>query len=598
VRGTVAGELHGDGDPRAGTLVLKGAVSAPPAKVDLDLDARFNRQNERLAYRASLGADRLDFLLASVSESASRAVRGLSAGARLQIDGQGDFAGILQQGTSSLPAPTEDPIGSARGSQALTVELSGLDYQHASGSVRLPKLSLELESEHGAGGKGRATARLAVPSLDVESARATVRVGGLDQELVATFDRAPNEGMLDLRSTLVLASGSQSLLPSYSLAGLRVTSEMQIDRLRSIFVRDLRLDSPASGTSLRASGAYEKSAAAGGRANAIAEREALALEGRLKQELAPLTKAGLMARASGTLEVPFRLESGDLLGYRLLASLEANQVSFENADRSLVIDELRGVVPLVEDFVLLESGPVLSAGPRSSPLSETRFFDVHPFLGSSGYVTAQSIQVRGETFGPLGANVRVDRTDFSIDQLQTGYRGGQIVGQVRVAYRDGDPVLRLRLNATGLRTRRRDDGVLDANMALSFVPAALTLDGKVQVVRASRNHLRDMLDVLDPFHEMVNANRVRQALFLGYPKFVRFQLHDGAVDAKVELGGLAKLVRIDEIKAVPLGPILQKYVAPQLTALPLGRRSAPDPAAQAEPRAALEERQESDDVAR
>jgi hypothetical protein len=72
------------------------------------------------------------------------------------------------------------------------------------------------------------------------------------------------------------------------------------------------------------------------------------------------------------------------------------------------------------------------------------------------------------------------------------------------------------------------------------------------------------LDVVDPFHESANANRVRRGLAFGYPKFVRFQLHDGAVDTKVELGGVAGLVRIDEIKAVPLGPILQRYVAPQL----------------------------------
>jgi hypothetical protein len=83
--------------------------------------------------------------------------------------------------------------------------------------------------------------------------------------------------------------------------------------------------------------------------------------------------------------------------------------------------------------------------------------------------------------------------------------------------------------------------------------------------------------VLDPFHESANANRVRQALALGYPKFVRFQLHDGAVDTKVELGGIAQLVRIDEIKAVPLGPILQKYVAPSLAGY-LGPAPAKAPA--------------------
>jgi translocation and assembly module TamB len=202
-------------------------------------------------------------------------------------------------------------------------------------------------------------------------------------------------------------------------------------------------------------------------------------------------------------------------------------------------------------------------------------------------VTAQSIRLGGlAPLGPIAANVRLERSDFIIDQLQAGYQGGQIVGQVRVAYRDGDPIARLRLNATGVRSGKSQK-VFDANMALSFVPRAMTLDGKVQIVRASREHLDDILDVLDPFHESANANRVRQGLALGYPKFVRFALHDGAVDTKVELGGLAQLVRIDEIRAVPLGPILQKYVAPAISpylqpaapSKPAGRSEAPEAAA-------------------
>jgi hypothetical protein len=86
-----------------------------------------------------------------------------------------------------------------------------------------------------------------------------------------------------------------------------------------------------------------------------------------------------------------------------------------------------------------------------------------------------------------------------------------------------------------------------------------------------------MLDVLDPFRESANANRVRSALALGYPKFVRFRLHDGTVDAKVELGGLAQLVRLNEIKAIPVGPVLQKYLAPSLVGLlpPRPTQSAP-----------------------
>ena len=250
----------------------------------------------------------------------------------------------------------------------------------------------------------------------------------------------------------------------------------------------------------------------------------------------------------------------------------------------MALEGLTGTIPVVEEFALLESGPVISAGPRTSPLSDTRFFDVHPFLAGHDYITADSIRFGAmQPLGPIAANVRLERSDFLVDQLQAGYSGGQIVGQVRVAYRDGDPIVRMRLNATGVRSGKKQE-VFDANTALTFVPRAMTLEGKAQIVRASREHLEDILDVIDPFHESANANRVRRGLALGYPKFVRFALHDGAVDTKVELGGLAELVRIDEIKAVPLGPILQKYVAPALAeylkrAPPLESRPAVAPGA-------------------
>jgi hypothetical protein len=299
----------------------------------------------------------------------------------------------------------------------------------------------------------------------------------------------------------------------------------------------------------------------------------------LQQALEPLQLAGAAARASGSIVMPFRFESGGMLGYRFLATLEASQVFFVTHDRSLSIERLNGVIPIVEEVAFLPGGIMMGNNPRTSPLSDARFFDVHPFLAGDNYVTADSIRVGAlPAFGPLAANVRLERTGLLIDQLQVGFSGGQIVGQARLAYRDGDPLVRLRLNATGLRSTRGPD-VFDANATLSFEPVAMTLDGKLQIVRASSSHVLDMLDLLDPFRESANANRVRSALALGYPKFVRFQLHDGTVDAKVELGGLAQLVRLDEIKAIPVGPVLQKYLAPSLAGLLPPRPAQSGPAA-------------------
>jgi translocation and assembly module TamB len=564
--GALTAELRADAAPGAGTFTATTAVrGARGARLDMDLDASFERKTERLSYRAGLSANELGAFAGAVAQVAPGS-KGLAlGGARLRASAQGDFLGLLRATDGPLPAPVEHPLGTLRGAQSAELELEGLDYRGSAQAVVIPKLAVTIGSKHEAGGGGNATAELRLPSLQLEGGGSSLHLEALTQKLVATFDRSPEQGSTLIHASMELGSATQSWVPGLPVRDLRLLSDVQVDRLRSIFLRALQLDNPASGSTLRATGTLELLARAlPGSTRTIAAREALSFEGRLVQKLETFEHLGLASHASGTLEVPFRLESGGLLGYRLLAALEAKKISFVQKDGGLAIENANGVVPIIEEFALLESGPVLSAGPRTSPLSDTRFFDVHPFLSGNDYVTLDSVRFGNmQPFGPVAANVRIERSDFLIDQLQAGYQRGQIVGQVRVAWRDGDPIVRWRLNATGLRSGKSQD-VFDANAALSFVPRAMTLDGKVQIVRASREHVDDILDVLDPFHESANANRVRQALALGYPKFVRFALHDGAIDTKVELGGIAQLVRIDEIKAVPLGPILQKYVAPSL----------------------------------
>jgi hypothetical protein len=41
-------------------------------------------------------------------------------------------------------------------------------------------------------------------------------------------------------------------------------------------------------------------------------------------------------------------------------------------------------------------------------------------------------------------------------------------------------------------------------------------------------------------------------------------MRDGLLSAAIELGGVAGVVRIDEIRGIPLGPILERYIAPVL----------------------------------
>jgi len=591
--GRLGTELRAELAPAAGTAALTAQVRGPrAARADLELSAQFDRASERLAYRAGLRARQLAPFVTLAAAAVPNLPRFSLAAARFNATAQGELSGLLHQGAGPLPELAKDPLRSLQGRQALGVEVAGLDYRAPDRLLESSLLAIDVESTHRRGGAGHTQTKLRAKTLRYEGDGKALRLEGFDQKLTAKFDRLPQYGTTNIVSTIEIASAVQSWLPGYPVRDFRCTSELDVERLLSVYLRDIAIDNPGAGSSLRASGALElraQGSAAVTGSKTLVGREALSFEGRLDQVLEPLQKAGAARRAVGTIALPFRLESGGLIGYRFLATLEADQVSFVTNDGSFLVERLNGVIPILEEVVILPGGVVMGSDPRASPLSDARFFDVQPFLGGNNYVTADLIRAGGlPTFGPLAANLRLERTGLLVDQLQVGYGGGQIVGQARIAYRGGNPIVRLRLNATGLRSTRTDE-VLDANATLSFEPVALTLNGKLQLVRASSGHVLDLLDLLDPFRESANANRVRSALAIGYPKYVRFQLHDGTVDAKIELGGIAQLVRLDEIKAMPLGPVLQKYVAPAFAGLlppPPPRNPAPTAQATAQSSAA------------
>jgi hypothetical protein len=56
-------------------------------------------------------------------------------------------------------------------------------------------------------------------------------------------------------------------------------------------------------------------------------------------------------------------------------------------------------------------------------------------------------------------------------------------------------------------------------------------------------------------------NRVRHALAFGYPDQVRIGFDHGFASARITLGGLARLIRIDEIRGIPTGSLLDKVLA-------------------------------------
>src|SRR5262249_28843115 len=161
---------------------------------------------------------------------------------------------------------------------------------------------------------------------------------------------------------------------------------------------------------------------------------------------------------------------------------------------------VRGEVPLVEEILVGEHGALAVGRAERDRYPQLRFADQQPFLGGADYLTVASIQVGDKKLGPLAANVRLDRDVLALDQLELAALGGTITGQCAVVVAGLDTSLSFRGKVTGVLSSAGAGERLDANAALMLAPYRLGLDGRVEIVAIGKGHLRDLLDVFDPYH--------------------------------------------------------------------------------------------------
>jgi translocation and assembly module TamB len=145
-----------------------------------------------------------------------------------------------------------------------------------------------------------------------------------------------------------------------------------------------------------------------------------------------------------------------------------------------------------------------------------------------------------------------------------GVRGGRITGQCGVDWDGPRSTLELHVRATGVQSSHGEP--FDGNIAVAISAADRTIDGRAEILRIGERHLLDLLDLEDPLHVDPAMNRIRTALAFGYPDSLRLVFDHGFASAHLELGGLARLVSIGELRGIPMGPIVDKMLAPILDA--------------------------------
>jgi hypothetical protein len=197
---------------------------------------------------------------------------------------------------------------------------------------------------------------------------------------------------------------------------------------------------------------------------------------------------------------------------------------------------------------------------------ELRFSDQHPFLSTSGALRAERISIGDVTLSALAGNLRIARTQIAVDQLDAAFRGGRLSGQFLVDWRGPRTNAQLRLRASGIEaTHGGQKERFDGNAALAASLATRSVDGRVEILRIGRHHLYDLLDEYDPHHKDAATNRLRTALGLGYPDRATVVLDRGFANLSVAFGGVARLVKVQDVRGIPTGPIVERYLGPVLS---------------------------------
>ncbi len=488
----------------------------------------------------------------------------------LTLSSSGDTLGFLD----AQLEPVDD--WQALSDTTLVARLGVTDLvHHTEGEeVQVPRLDFAVDAGvlHGA-----VTFRSSVeaPRIDVDLGPQHLTLVGLHQVLTGRSDSRPDAGLLHLALDGVIDDVEQNLFPPWRPAAVHVAGAARVDRLAALSVDRLLVESERGGTRLELTKRLRRDAQPtapgapdGGLWSAGGQR--FLLEGRLAQDLARLDGAPKRFVGRGRLAMPLTVDSADHTLFRVRGRLELTDVHLRLPADGLVVEGASGTVPL-EEAITFDPQVGLTLVPSSERhvFARARYQDVQPFLSGDSLVTVKRIQLGDFAFGPVVASLEVERNRFSLNKLKAERGPARLSGQLFVDYLPGAETVTFRGAITGL-PRQGADTPLDANAALVFSPSRLELDGRVQVVRTSREHLLDLLNVLDPHREVASLNRLRSAMRFGYPKSAQLSFGAGLLSMDVAFGGLAGLFDLGTVRGVSLGPFFSRYLAPRD-----GRRTPP-----------------------
>lgn len=523
-----------------------GLTSQAGLKVALETALRFDRKARALHCDIKgdlppLGA--LSVLLAKARVPAELDFSRLAVSGELHGTLLGVISDIAADGTPSL-ASTLPRSAFFEGNAVMDVH--GLRWKQEGQSLHVSALHWLLES-HAEGTRRTVHHSLMADKLSVGLGERRLSFYEVSSDTTATFTEKWEADEIELKQRLKVHSLEQKPALPYPVQELEGSFSARRDPNGVIHIPDLQLSNAGTSTQLTVKG----------RLDLDDNRRRLAVQGLLEQDLSKLAQPGRF-EGSGMVRVEFRVASPDLVIFRTFSDVLLQNVNLRLPESGLTIETLDGRVPLTEDVEFSEGQVRLLNDLDVNPYSMLRFADQHPLLSRNGFMSVASITTPFISISPLAGNLAIDQNVFSMRQLELGVRGGRVTGQCLLDWRGKQSTLEAHVRATGVQSSRGEP--FDGNAAVVISGQDRSVNGRAEILRIGNRHLLDLLDLEDPHHTDPATNRVRYALGVGYPEHVRVSFNHGFGSLSITMGGLARMLSIDEIRGIPMGPIVDRVI--------------------------------------
>jgi translocation and assembly module TamB len=486
---------------------------------------------------------------------------------RVGLTSKGTLSGIIKsvdkQGVPELERRAWLRV-SGDGETDLTLEQ--VHYVDVSGvDLTVPKMGVHA--------KVRAEGEHRTLEVDAHIARASLEADDHRLDLTELRDKItmsatgdPRSADLEATHTLTIGKLVQDWVKAYPIANLSWSGHARRGSDGTLHVDQVVLDNPGGGTRLSLHGALILPRMLGrgdSKAVPLVGFRSMTVQLQLEQSLGNISGDPQNFRGGGSLALTADVASGDLHRFHIVSSTNLRKATVELPQKKMSFVGLDGTLPVTEDLRLDKKKMTFAEIRETNQYPTLRFSDQHPFLSGSGGLSADKITVGNLTLTKVAGNLRLQRNLFAIDQLEAETRGGHITGQCLLAMKGIKSTVQMRLRMTGIEALH--GGVkerFDGNTALVLSVADRTIEGRAEILRIGRNHLYDLLDQYDPHHSDGATNRVRTALELGYPDHVRILFERGFASYSITFGGLARLVKVSDVKGIPTGPLVDKYLGP------------------------------------